>query len=287
MELKESFPLRPKTTMRIGGTAKYFVELKTKEDAEEAYKFAQEKGLPLLVLGSGSNTIFANEEIQAVIVQVKNEAESWEGNIVTLGAGKNLAMFINECAEKGLDISPLTGIPGTLGGAVFGNAGQGPSGTWIDGYVEEVTAFIDGKWETLSNAKCDFTYRESAFKKMTSPLLWEIVLQIPKGDPAVIKANIETILQRRIETQPHLKTAGSCFKAVAGTPAWQLIDDVGLRGATIGDVEIAHKHANFLLNKGEATYEDACAIVEKAKKAIPKELEVEMRFVEKDGSLRF
>jgi UDP-N-acetylmuramate dehydrogenase len=263
--------------MRIGGTAKYFAELKAKEDVEEAYKFAKDKKLPLLVLGSGSNTIFANEEIQALIVQVKNEAESWDGNIATLGAGKNLAMFINECAEKGLDLSPLTGIPGTIGGAVFGNAGQGPSGTWIDGYVEGVTAFIDGKWQTLSNAKCDFEYRESAFKKMSSPILWEVTLQIPKGDPAVIKTNIHTLL----------KTAGSCFKAVAGTPAWQLIDDANLRGATVGDVEIAHKHANFLLNKGEATYKDACALVEKAMKAIPKELEVEMRFVEQDGSLRF
>lgn len=273
--------------MRIGGTAKYFAELKSKEDLVEAYKFAKEKKLPLLVLGSGSNTIFADEEIQALIVQVKNETESWEGNIVTLGAGKNLAMLINECAEKGLDLSPLTGIPGTIGGAVFGNAGQGPNGTWIDGYTEEVTAFIDGKWQTLSNAKCEFEYRESAFKKMSSPIIWEVVMQIPKGDPAVIKANIHTLLERRIETQPHLKTAGSCFKAVAGTPAWQLIDDVNLRGATVGDVEIAHKHANFLLNKGEATYADACALVEKAMKAIPKELEVEMMFVEKDGSLRF
>lgn len=273
--------------MRIGGTARYFAELKTKEDVEQAVAFAQEKNIPLLPLGSGSNTIFCDDEVNALVIQVKHNAATWDGDLVTIGAGKNLAMCVNDFAPLGRDLSALTGIPGTVGGAIFGNAGQGPKGVWIDSFVQSVTAYIDGAWKTFSKDECDFSYRESIFKKGGRALLWEVTLEIPKGDPATIKTTIESLLQKRIETQPHLKTAGSCFKAVGGTPAWQLIDEVKLRGHQVGGVQIAEKHANFLQNTGDATYADACAVVEKAKKEIPEQLEVEMRFIEKDGSLRY
>lgn len=287
MDLRELVPLRPKTTMRIGGNARLYAEIRTQDDAEEAVKIAAEKKLPLLPLGSGSNTVFA-DTVEAFVVQVKHDAVSVDGATVTVGAGKNLAMLINELAKQGLDLSALTGIPGTVGGAVFGNAGQGPKGVWLDTYIVSVTAFIDGRWEKIPKADCGFRYRESMFKDHPSPLLiWEAELALPSGDPDAVKAAIDTLLKKRIETQPHLKTAGSCFKAVGGTPAWQLIDAAGLRGHRVGGVEISPKHANFLMNVGEATYADAVKIVEDVKAKIPQGLEVEMRFIEPDGTLRF
>lgn len=282
--------------MRIGGTARYFAELKTKEDAEEAVQFGKKENVVLMPLGGGSNTIFSDGEINALVMQVKHDAVSVEGNTVTVGAGKNLPMLINELATKGLDLSPLTGILGSVGGAIFGNAGQGPKGVWIDSFIQSVTAFVQGEWKTLPREECGFAYRESGFKnaqwgmgnaQLFQPIIWEAVLNVPSGDPAAIKANIESLLKKRIETQPHLKTAGSCFKAIGGTPAWQLIDQAGLRGYKVGGVEISPKHANFLMNVGEAKYEDAVKVVEAVKEKIPENLEVEMRFVEKDGSLRF
>jgi len=288
MNLQEQFLLRSKTTMRIGGTAKYFVELLTKEDADEAVQFAVSKNLPFLLLGSGSNTVFADGEIRAVIAQVKYADVAISGTKVAVGAGKNLPMLINELAEKGLDLSVLTGIPGTVGGAIFGNAGEGPKGVWIDAFLESVTVRIDGAWKTLPRAVCEFAYRESAFKShSTCPIIWEAVLNVPMGDPSDIKKKIQAVLARRIETQPHLKTAGSCFKAVGGTPAWQMIDAVGLRGFTVGGIQIADKHANFLLNTGEGSYSDAVQLLETVKEKIPENLEVEMRFVEEDGTMRF
>lgn len=297
MDLREHVMLRPKTTMRIGGTARYFAELKTQPDAEEAVKFSRQKKLPIIPLGSGSNTIFANGGIDAFVVQIKHDAVRVQENRATVGAGKNLAMLIHELALIGLDLSPLTGIPGTVGGAIFGNAGQGPKGIWIDSFVESVTACVDGEWKILKRQECNFRYRESLFKDRThshlpSPipnplLLWESTLVVPSGDPAAIKASIESLLQKRIETQPHLKTAGSCFKAVGQTPAWQLIDGAGLRGFKIGGVEISPKHANFLMNIGEATFTDAIGVVETVKEKIPNDLDVEMRFVRNDGTLRF
>jgi UDP-N-acetylmuramate dehydrogenase len=204
-------------------------------------------------------------------------------------------MLINDLAKQGLDLSPLTGIPGTIGGAIFGNAGQGPKGIWIDSFVVSVTAYIDGQWKTMSKEECGFSYRESKFKHLatsnqqpaTPIIIWEVVLKIPHGEPAAIQAKVQRLLQVRIDTQPHVKTAGSCFKAVGGTPAWKLIDAVGLRGKQIGGVQIAEKHANFLLNTGTATYADAKAIVHEVKSKVSEPLDVEMRFVEPDGSLAF
>ena len=288
MEVREQFLLRPKTTMRIGGTARYFAELSTKDDVEAAVRFAAEKRVPLIPLGSGSNTVFADGVIDALVVQIASVEPKISGGAATVGAGKNLAMLINELAAQGLDLSALTGIPGTVGGALFGNAGQGPKGVWIDTFVETVTVYIDGAWKTLPKSECGFAYRESGFKHHATPaLIWETVLRLPLADPAGIKAAIETLLKKRIETQPHLKTAGSCFKAVGSTPAWQLIDAAGLRGYRAGGIEISPKHANFLMNIGDGTYGDAVRIVEEVKKSIPQNLEVEMRFVEPDGTLRF
>jgi UDP-N-acetylmuramate dehydrogenase len=308
MNLREHEPLGPKTTMRIGGTARYFAELATKEDVEEAYAFAVKNKLPLIVLGSGSNTIFADGEINALVVRIAAQQWSMEDSAtfatpansatITVSSGKNLPMLLNELAKAGLDLSPLTGIPGTIGGAIFGNAGQGPKGIWIDHYVESVMAFIDGEWKKLSKTECHFRYRESIWKDVPpvvaesrdsplrlAPIIWSVVLNIPRNDPASIKTEIERLLQRRIETQPHQRTAGSCFKAVGDTPAWQLIDTAGLRGMKQGGVQISPKHANFLISDKGATFEDARKVVNAVKKKIPEKLEVEMRFVGNGGRL--
>ncbi len=273
--------------MRIGGNARYFAELKTEDDCTEAVRFAKEKNIPLLPLGSGSNTVFADETIDALVIRIGVSDMTVEGNTVRVKAGKNLAMLINELAKQNLDLSALTGIPGTLGGAIFGNAGEGPAGVWLGQFVKEVRACIDSEWHTFSGEECDFVYRGSMFKRLQKPvIIWEAVLTIPSRPASEIQANIEALLKKRIETQPHVKTAGSCFKAHSGTPAWKLIDKEGLRGLQIGDVQIAEKHANFLLNTGKATYADAVKVVETVKAKLP-DLEVEMRFIEPSGKPKF
>ncbi len=295
MELQELANVGGKTTMRIGGQARLFTVMSTKEDVEASVRIATKRHLPLILLGSGSNTVFCDGIVEAFIARIGNQAVRVDGNTVTVGGGANLAMLVNELAKQGLDLSPLTGIPGTIGGAVFGNAGQGPKGTWMDSYFVNAIVYMGDAWKTFTKEECGFGYRESAFKRWTKdtnkwfimPIIWEVVLNVPSGDPATIQAEVQRLLQVRIDTQPHLKTAGSCFKAVGSTPAWKLIDAAGLRGTQIGGVQIAEKHANFLLNKGDATYADAKAIVEKVRSTIAEPLDVEMRFIEPDGSLAF
>ncbi len=315
MQIQENIPLGPKTTMRIGGTARYFAELATKEDVEQAYAFANEKQIPLIVLGSGSNTVFAEGMIDALVVRLKTSTTTLSDDyqlpfgsaqdrpttnyqLITAEAGKNLAMLINELAAQGLDLSALTGIPGTLGGAIFGNAGQGAKGMWIDSFVKEVTVFVDGEWKTFTKDACKFRYRESLFKdlaqrdlhttnyKLHTPLIWSAVLEVPHGEPATIKAEVERLLQRRIETQPHVKTAGSCFKSLPdGTPAWQLIEKAGLRGLTVGGIQVSEKHANFLLNIGGGTFENIGEITNRIREAVPQIASIEMRLYGLDGKI--
>jgi len=282
--MQEYISLRSKTTMKIGGTARYYAELKTKEDVEETYKFSREKNLPLVILGAGSNTIFADNNIDACVIKTVADAVTIDANRVTVQTGKYLAVLINELAEQGLDLSPLTGIPGTIGGAIFGNAGQGFGGTWIDAFVESVEVF-DGAWKTFSKNDCAFAYRTSAFKGMHSPFIWECVLKVPRHTKEEIQAEVERLLKKRIETQPHVKTAGSCFLSVSKeSPAWKLIDAVGLRGLKIGDVEISAKHANFLINTGHASYEDVKKIIRHIQEHVPEPLHVEMRLIQTDGT---
>ena len=295
MNIQENVSLKGKTTMRIGGTAQYFAELTSKEDVKAAIRFAEEKNVPLIMLGGGSNTIFADGTINALVVRIAAQTVVQNNNSFTVEAAKNLPQLINELGTDGFDLSPLTGILGTVGGAVFGNAGQGPKGIWIDQYIESVECFVDGNWKTMTKEECNFSYRESWFKKQAlrptpyalPPIIWSATLTIPAKDPEEIKAEIDRLLQQRIDTQPHVKTAGSCFKAVGDTPAWQLIDAAGLRDTKSNGVHISEKHANFLINGGDATFEDAVNVVKTIEDGITEGLEVEMRFVKKDGTLQF
>lgn len=297
MLIQEFVPLGPKTTMRIGGKARWYAELITEKDAEDACSFARSKKIPLIVLGGGSNTIFADGLIAALVVRIKSEnmtIEKSNGDIarVVTRAGKPLGCIINDLAANNLDISALTGIPGTIGGAIFGNAGQGANGIWIDSFVESVTAYVDGRWKTLTRDECEFRYRDSVFKAYANAsrrvIVWEIALGVPSRQEADVKMEIERLLKKRIETQPHLKTAGSCFKSLPdGTPAWQLIVGAGLRGKKIGGVQISEKHANFLMNTDNGTFDDVKAIIGLVRKNAPRIEGVEMRLYGEDGTEKF
>ncbi|MDD5751056.1 MAG: UDP-N-acetylmuramate dehydrogenase [Candidatus Peribacteraceae bacterium] len=296
MQIQELVPLAPKTTMRIGGNARYFAELKTTRDAEEVWNFAQEKKLPMIALGSGANTVFADGTIEAVVVHIGANAMEVSGNTVRVEAGAILATVVSTLAKRGLDLSALTGIPGTVGGAIFGNAGQGPKGLWLDHYVQTVIVFADGEWKTLSKEECTFAYRESIFKKWAaqdsrlktqdSPIIWKASLSVPSRSANDIEREITLLLKKRTIAQPFTRTAGSCFKAQPdGTPAWKLIEAAGLKGATVGDLQVSEKHANFLINTGSASFNDVQRAVERIRNAVPQPLQLEMRLVGTDGQV--
>ncbi len=273
--------------MRIGGQARAYGEIETQADVEQAVAYSVQNALPLIILGGGSNTVFADGVVEALVCRLKNSETKIEGNTVIVKAGVILGSLINELAEKDLDLSALTGIPGTIGGAIIGNAGQGFGGTWIDTYVRSVTVYMEGRWQTLSPVACRFRYRESGFKEITGPLVvWEATLEVPSRPGAEVKAEAERLLQKRIDVQPHLKTAGSAFKSLPdGTPAWKLIEAAGLRGTKIGDLEISQKHCNFFTNAGKATFHDILALTKLIREKVPQIEGIEMRLYGNDGQI--
>jgi UDP-N-acetylmuramate dehydrogenase len=286
MKILERVNVGAKTTMKIGGEARWFAELTTKADAEEAQRFAKEKKLPLIVLGGGANTVFADGLVEALVVRITADKLEIKSSNVLVESGKILATLINDCASKNLDLSPLTGIPGTVGGAIVGNAGQGPKGIWMNAFVTSVTALVNGAWETFSNADCNFRYRESVFKTMPGVIVWGTALHVPSKPEMEIRAEIEQLLKKRFAAQPSQRTAGSCFKATKeGKPAWQLIEAAGLRGLRIGGVQVSEKHANFLLNIDHGTFEDVLSITKKIRENVPDIEGIEMRLYDRNGEI--
>lgn len=302
MQIQELIPLGPKTTMRIGGSARYYAELHTQRDAEEAWQFARSKGVSMIVLGAGSNTIFADGLIEALVVHILASSIEVSGNTVRMEAGASLATVVTHLAKCGLDLSPLTGIPGTVGGAIFGNAGQCPQGTWIDHFVQTVTVFLAGKWKPLSREECGFAYRESIFKHWSNlplpsgegarvggilrcPLIWKATLSVPSRKAGEIEQDIGTLLKKRSVAQPCTRTAGSCFKALPdGTPAWKVIEAAGLKGCKVGNLQVSDRHANFLVNAGDGTFADTRTLIETIRTRTQLPLELEMRLIGKSGS---
>ena len=288
MDIQENVSLAPKTTMQIGGNALYYADLYKPEECEEAIAFAIEKEIPLILLGGGSNTIFEDGTIQALVVRVAADKIEINGNEVKIECGKNLPDLVDELAKKGLDLSVLTGIPGSLGGAIVGNAGQGPKGAWIDSYINKVNVFTEDGWEEMQKSKCHFGYRESVFKHTEKTnIIWSSTLTLPPADPETIKETIKEGLHSRMASQPFTMTAGSCFKALNGVPAWKYIDAAGLKGRQEGGVQVSEKHANFLINKDNGTYRDAVSLVQTIEGFVGEPLDVEMRFIKKNGSTEF
>ncbi len=285
MAIQKLVNIGAKTSMKIGGLARYFAEISTKENVEEAQRFAKEKNVPLIVLGAGCNTVFADGTIDALVIQVKASEIFFMDDQVTASSGIALASLITACADHDLDLSALTGIPGTLGGAIVGNAGQGPQGTWINSFVVSVSAFVDGAWKYFEPEECDFGYRESVFKTLPQAIVWTVTLRLPSKPKAKILNDIQELMKKRVASQPHRSTAGSCFKAVEGTPAWKLIDAAGLRGLAVGGIQISEKHANFLINADHGTFSDLLSLIKTVRNKVPALDGIEMRLYGEDGRI--
>ena len=269
------------TTYKIGGSAVYFFEAKTIESLVKAAAAAKFLGLPLLVIGGGSNILISDEGFRGLVVKTNNqEIELRKDGAITAGAGvhlRDLANFFYDNSLKGMEWA--AGIPGTVGGAVRGNAGAA-SGSICD-IVRRVYFFdIGGKEPVIrsySSQECGFSYRESIFKKDGSLIVvsCEVVGELCKAED--IKKEMDESFSRKKESQPlEYPSAGSVFKNPKDMFAAKLIDECGLKGGTIGKAMISKKHANFIINTGGASASDVKALIMLAKKEVKKKFNVEL-----------
>lgn len=290
LQVASDEPMSRHTTFRIGGPARRMAFPGTEMELTALLDLVQREGYPCTVIGNGSNLLAPDEGLDRLVINTSRfDAVAVDGATVRAQAGASMARTANAAQRVGLTgLEFAHGIPGTLGGAVFMNAGA--YGGEMCQVVRTVRAWFPGEGlVTLSNGACRFGYRHSVFSERPGVVL-SVELELVPGDSGAIKARMEELAAKRRSSQPlELPSAGSTFKRPAGYYAGTLIDQCGLKGTRVGGAQVSEKHAGFLVNTGGATCADVLALIEKVRETVREkagvELEPEVRIL-RDGPER-
>ena len=263
-------PMAKHTTFRIGGPADYLVLPTSPEEVAAVLTMARDYRVPVTVLGNGSNVLVRDKGIRGVVVKFDTPMAAIrdEGARVIAGAGASLGDVSRYAAGKGLTgMEFAVGIPGSIGGAVFMNAGAYDGE--IGGVVAAVTAVLpDGQAKRFGHADVHFGYRDSVFQH-NGCVICEVELQLERGDDEAIKLKMDEYTNRREEKQPiEMPSAGSTFKRPPGYFAGTLIEQAGLKGLRVGGAEVSGKHAGFIVNAGGATAADVLALIREVQRQV-------------------
>lgn len=277
-------PMNKHTTFKIGGPAEAFIKVRDVEDLKQILKFKNENNITLTVIGNGSNILVSDKGIKGIVAKIeikKFEIKQEEENIeITVGSGnKNIEIAQNLLKNDISGFEELSGIPGTIGGAIRMNAGA--HGKEIKDILKSVIVLdFDGNIKTMENNELQFQYRNSILSKEKLIVL-EATFSLQKGVKEEIQNKINEYQNWRKEKQPlEFPNAGSTFKRGDGFITAQLIDQCGLKGYNIGGAEVSTKHAGFIVNKGNATAKDVIELTnyikEKVYEKFQKNIELEI-----------
>ena len=287
IDILKDEPMRRHTTFAIGGPADFFIQPKTRRELAGALSVLRERGIPFLLLGNGSNMLVADAGIRGAVVCTTELDEvriGEDGYTLTAEAGALLGRVARRAQRAGLTGAEFAGgIPGSVGGAVFMNAGA------YDGQmagVVEQTEYLDeaGETHTLTGEEHGFAYRGSVFRAHPDWTVVRSILRLQPGDPAAILDKMNDFAQRRRDKQPlNFPSAGSTFKRPEGYFAGRLIEDAGLKGVSGGAAQVSEKHAGFLINRGGATCDDMLRLIELVQQRVREQfgvqLECEVRII--------
>jgi UDP-N-acetylenolpyruvoylglucosamine reductase len=267
-QVKREEPLAAKTTLRLGGAARLYAEPASTADLQALVKKAKAAQLPVIVLGRGSNLVIPDEGVNGLVISLRHPAwETFEPQAdgrVWAGAGLRLKNLCGLAAKVGLvGFEFLEGIPGNLGGALRMNAGA--MGGWMFDVVEEVKLMtLDGEILTLKKGEMQVDYRHCA-QLHEAIALGALLKPALQADAASIASQIEAYKEKRQKSQPREPSAGCIFKNPPNDSAGRLIDASGLKGERVGDAEVSTVHANFIVNRGNATSADVIALVRRVR----------------------
>ncbi|MFA6909252.1 MAG: UDP-N-acetylmuramate dehydrogenase [Patescibacteria group bacterium] len=266
--LERDVSLAPFTTFKVGGPAKYFFAAKTRDDIVHAVSEATKAGVPFFILGGGSNVLVSDKGFDGLVIRLQNTAVEIEGTHVTADAGGSLQLCIQKTIKAGLmGLEYLTGIPGSVGGAVAGNAGT--SQRWIAERITQVHIVNGaGVVTVVPKNQCDFSYRYSRFKYSTTEIVLAAEFELEKGDRKTSAAEAKKIIDRRAHQPAGKACAGCAFKNPPEGSAGKIIDEAGLKGKRIGGAFISQEHGNFIVNDGTATSEDIVILISYVKQQI-------------------
>jgi len=256
MKILENISLAQLCTFGIGGNARYLINIKTKQDLLDAVEFANKHNLPTFILGGGSNIVLPDEGINGVVCRMMNNQISATDKEIEIESGANWTKIMSFCKQNNaFGMETFSGLPGTMGGAIFGNAGCHGIETKDLLLKIEILDTNSGEFKWIDAKDVEFAYRWSEFKKMPGTIIWSCKMKISKN-PNDATADPKKLYEFRQERQPQGLTTGSFFKNPEGNAAGQLIDQCGLKGLRKGNVEVSTKHANFFMNIGGATARD-------------------------------
>jgi len=284
----KNVPLEKYTTLRVGGPADYFAEPASQEDLLALLTAARDAGLPVLLMGNGSNLLVRDGGFRGIVIRLgKAFSEIREKDGLLLAqAGALLSGLSRAALEAGLTgLEFAQGIPGTVGGGVYMNAGA--YGGEMKQAVAWVRVLANGEIRTVSGDEMAFGYRHSRAME-EGWLVLEAAFRLNPGDPAAIEGAMRDFAARRKEKQPlEYPSAGSFFKRPAGHFAGALVEQAGLKGFSVGGAQVSEKHAGFLVNRGGASAKDFLLLMETVQKRVQAQsgvwLEPEVRIVGEDG----
>ena len=272
---KEQFifhaPMREHTTFKIGGEADLLIFPSSAEEVSRVFKLVELFSLPCVILGNGSNVLVRDKGIRGVVVKFTEKffgGMRCEGQRLIACAGAKLKDVATFAAENGLTgLEFACGIPGSIGGAIFMNAGAYDSE--MKNTVASVKAVTrDGEFVEFSGSALDLHYRHSIFQD-NSHAIAEVTLRLFSGEGETIRVKMEDLTRRREEKQPlEMPSAGSTFKRPTGYFAGTLIDQTGLKGLKVGGAQVSTKHAGFVVNTGNATANDVLNLIEEVKRRV-------------------
>ena len=251
------------TSFRIGGPADVLAQPGNEAELAELLKRAADHAVPVTLVGNGSNLLVRDKGIRGLVIKLSNLFSSItvEGNVLTFGSGISLAMASKKAASLSLSgLEFAVGIPGTIGGAVYMNAGA------YDGEMAKVVTSVQvmdrqGQSSQLKVDELDFSYRHTALQN-SGLIVTSVTVSLQPGEAESIKAKMDDFSQRRIAKQPlELPSAGSMFKRPVGYFAGTLIEQTGLKGYTVGGAQVSTKHAGFVVNVGGATAKDVLQLI--------------------------
>jgi len=263
LNVKTCVPLAPHTTFHIGGPAKYFYEAKSTEDIVKAVKTARELDIPYFILGGGSNILVSDRSFEGLVIKIQNTKYKIQNTKILADAGVKLSKLVDLALKNNLSgLEWAAGIPGTIGGAVRGNAGA--FGSSMSDTIKLIKILSNGDIKQLSKEEAEFGYRDSIFKH-NKDIILSVELQLKKDDKNEIKKRVKKYLTHRKKTQPIEEySAGCIFKNIRtklNKPAAQLIEEADLKGKQIGGAMVSKKHANFIINTGKAKAEDVVILI--------------------------
>ncbi len=279
VKFKRNILLKNHTTFKIGGPAEYFFEAKTEQDLVKAIKTAQEMKLDFFILGSGGNVLVNDKGFKGLVIKIDNTKYKIQNTKIHAEAGLSLSKLITATTEKGLTgMEWAAGMPGTLGGAVQGNASAFNQS--ISDVVKNVKALEikNHKIKNLKKKDCKFKYRKSIFKENRNLIILSVELEFKKDNKEEIKKRIKQNLKWRRKHQPlEYPSAGSVFKNPPEHFAGWLIEECGLKEKKIGKAQVSKKHANFIINLGNAKSEEVLELIKLIKTKVKQKFNIELK----------